>query len=187
MTKPGSGGGSPGAPGDFVYAKFQRFSTDPSIAKLPTNQRAWNYFLQQMDKAFFGESDGWVPTFTGFSADPSNPFCWYQRHGQVVMIEFHFGTGTSNAAAFGIENLPEVITPYTTQTVLVRGLVDAGSTLTTGSAEIRPDGTIEFYSPDHPETDLGSQFTNSGDKGFATDLLVEPMSIMYFLRNPNKA
>lgn len=186
-TKPGSGEGSTGKPSDFKYATAERLTSDPDIARMPTTQREWSTFIQQLNKAFANESDGWTPTFQGFSVDPSTPFCWYQRYGQVVMIEFHFGTGTSNDTTFQITNVPEAIRPYTSQTVLCRGLVDDGSQITVGSAEVTPAGLIRFFTKDHAVSDVDGLWTDLTAKGFDTNLINEPLSIMYMLRDPNKA
>lgn len=185
---PGSGTGA-GAPSDYTFDKYTRLSQNPQLNRMPTNQLEWKHFIQELEKYSRNECNGFVPTFTGFSSDPSNPFIWYQRFGQVVQVEFAFGTGTSNATTFTITNLPEAITPFTDTTVLCRGLVDNGSALTAGSVEFRANGTIEFFTLDHYNSSLGGGgWTASAAKGFNTSV-AHPTDIpvvQYLLREPNK-
>lgn len=185
--KPGSGGA--GAPADFVYAKYERATQNPQMGRMPTNEFEWIHFIQELEKYTRNECDGFVPTFTGFSSDPSTPFIWWQRFGQIVQVEFVFGTGTSDATTFTITNLPTEITPFTDTTVLCRGLVDNGSALTAGSVEFKADGTVEFFTLDHYNSSLGGGgWTASGNKGFNTSV-AHPTDIpvvQYLLREPNK-
>jgi hypothetical protein len=190
MTKPGSGAGSAGAPADFQYENYERLSQNPQMNRMPTTDQEWVMFIHELNKMVRNESDGFIPTFTGFSSDPSNPFVWWHRFGQIVQLEFVFGTGTSNTNTFIITNLPTEITPYTDTTVLCRGLVDNGSAVGgAGSAEIKANGTIEFYDLDHYNSSLGGGgWTNSGSKGFNTNV-AHPTDIpvvLYMLRKPNK-
>jgi hypothetical protein len=48
-----------------------------------------------------GASSSWTPTFTGFSADPTNLACRYWKIGKMVILNVRMGSaGTSNSTAF---------------------------------------------------------------------------------------
>ena len=183
MTKISPGVPTTGAPGDFAYEKFSRISENPQIANMPTNQREWNVFVQELEKMVRNESNAFIPTFSGFSVDPTDPFVWYQRYGQVVFMQFHFTTGTSNGASFAITNLPESITPNTTQFITpFYGLINNSSEII-GSVRVNSDNTITFSSD--PLQD--SNFATINDKGLnTTPNMDDSLSITYFLREPNK-
>ena len=174
-----------GAPSDFEYDKFSRVSKNPQMAKMPTNQREWNAFIQELEKMVRNESNGFIPTFVGFqlAADPIDPFVWYQRYGQVVFMQFHFTTGVSDSVSFYIDNLPESITPKTTQLITpFYGLINNAAEVV-GSVRVKTNNTVVF-SPD-PLQD--SNWVTSGEKGLNTSpLLDDSLSITYFLREPDK-
>jgi hypothetical protein len=98
-----------GEPDEFTSLKGQRITRHPQMARMPKTQQQWDKFLYELNKVIRNEVNGFEPVLTGFSADPSDPFCWYQRYGQVVYLEFAFGLGTSDSINFIITNLPEAI------------------------------------------------------------------------------
>jgi hypothetical protein len=167
-TKPGAPqGGSGGAPSDFSYGKYERTSQNPQISRMPTTQQEWNRFIYELEKIVRNETNGFTPTFTGFSSDPSTPFVWWHRYGQIVFMQFHFTTGTSNSGTFRIDNLPEEITPSTTQFITpFYGLINNGAEV----VGLQDSG-----------------FVTIGDKGLnTTPTMDDSLSITYFLREPNK-
>jgi hypothetical protein len=172
-----------GAPGDFAYDKFSRITENPQIATMPTNQREWGVFVRELEKMVRNESSAFVPTFQGFSSDPTDPFVWYQRYGQVVFMQFHFTTGTSNGTSFFIDNLPESITPSTTQLITpIYGLINNGSEVI-GSIRVKTNNTVVFSS----DPLQSSNWATIGDKGLnTTPTMNDNLSITYFLREPNK-
>ena len=183
MTKISPGRDNTGAPNDFEYDKFIRASENPQMSNMPTNQREWGIFIQELEKMVRNESSGFIPTFTGFSSDPTTPFVWYQRFGQVVFMQFHFTTGTSDAVGFTISNLPESITPASTQLITPMYGVINNAAEVIGSVRVKTDGTISFSSDSLQE----SNFVTSGAKGLqATPNLDDNLSITYMLRKPNK-
>ena len=180
------GGPPPDAPAAFSYLKDERLLTNGNITRMPTTQREWNTFIQELDKWLKNKTDGFgiggsnTAQWTGFSSDPSDSTGWYQRFGQVVHLEFDgVDTGTSNATSFTITGIPAEIRPRDDITVYMAGLIDAGADITTGSlAKVGSDGVVTFYS-----NTSGGGWTGSGAKGF--DTLVN-YSIIYMLRNPPK-
>jgi hypothetical protein len=179
-SKPGAPqSGTGGVPSDFEYLNDERLPTNPAITRMPTNQREWDAFVRELDKRIKNISDGFVPTFTGFSSDPSNPFVWYHRYGQLVMLEWHFTTGTSNSTSWTITNLPEIITPKYNVDAIVSGMIDNGSNVThPGAMTVGANGVITFWSTEHHNL-----FTASGNKGFAN---ADRYTTTYWLRHPSK-
>lgn len=173
--------GTGGVPSDFEYLTDERLPTNPGITRMPTNQREWSAFVRELDKRIKNISDGFAPTFSGFSSDPSNPFIWYHRYGQLVMMEFHIGLGTSNNSIFYVNNLPEIITPKYDVHVPYYNSVNNGTQATgPANAEIKANGTIRFW----PDT-TGSGWTSSGNKGISASA-GDKMAMTYWLRNPSK-
>ena len=170
-------------PSTFIYQTDERLVTNSNITRMPTNQRQWNSFVQELNKWIKVENGTFNPTFTGFSSDPGTvggegPSCWWNRFGQIVHIEFVFSTGTSDATDFTITNLPSSITPKVSQTFTISGATDASVAITTpGAVKIGSDSVITFYSSGHLDT-----WTNTGSKGFVAG----GRNILYSLRNPGQ-
>jgi hypothetical protein len=173
-----------GEPSTFTEVKSQKMSRNPQIARMPTTQEEWNRFVHELGKIVRNEVAGFEPVFTGFSTDPSDPFCWYQRYGQIVYLEFAFGSGTSNSANFTITGIPEAITPSAQQRCLVNGLMESGGVaqILGSSALVSTSGTITFY----PLANTNGAWTDNSDKGFIMPS-GQYASILYMLRNPDKA
>lgn len=181
MTKPGPPPNN--QPSAYEDLTDNRLLNNGAITRMPTNQREWNRFIQELNKWIKNEVGNFDPTFTGFSADPSSASCWWHRYGQIVHLEFVFGTGTSNSTGFNITNLPSIITPRDDTTYLVGGLEDNGAAVTDGTVKIKSDSTIEFY---NNPAGLAA-WTASGDKGFDTGAGgAEFNSVIYSLRSPEK-
>jgi hypothetical protein len=150
---------------------------------MPTTQREWNTFIQELNKWIKNETGSFdvggsaTAQFTGFSSDPSGASVWWHRYGQIVYLEFHFTTGTSNATGFTITGIPEIIRPRDTQRCLIWDTVNAGNQADVTPLDVKPDGTIAFYSafPDNA-------WTSSGGKGLGR----VGNGIMYSLRQPGK-
>ena len=184
MTKPG--GLPPGAPTDFEYEYDQRLVTNGNITRMPTSQREWNGFIQELNKWTKNQTDGFTPVFTGFAVDPGvgyggdGPLVLWQRYGQMVMLEFLFCTGTSDETYFTITNLPAIITPKRSSMCVLTGMSDNSTSLTDPQAvKVGTDGVLAFYA-----TAFEGQWTNSNGKGWTTG--IEPKSIIYSLRHPSK-
>ena len=176
-------GFKPGPPPDnepsaFEFLTDNRLLHNPNITRMPTTQREWNTFIQELNKWVKNETGSFDPTFTGFSSGPTAASVWWHRYGQLVYLQFEFTTGTSDATGFTITNLPDNITPRDTQRCLIWELVDGSSTISNvQTVDVKSDGTIAFYSaiPDNA-------WTASGGKGIAR----KGNSIMYSLRQPGK-
>jgi hypothetical protein len=173
-----------GEPTDFTEVRAERLTRSPQITRKPETQREWDQFIQEMNKLIRNEVSGFEPVLTGFSADPSDVYCWYHRFGQMVYMEFAFGLGTSSSTSFTITNLPTAITPNVQQRCLVNGIMeDSGTPQLFGSqALVGADGTIKLY----PLANTNDLWTGSGDKGFSMPT-GQYASILYTLRNPDKA
>jgi len=173
-----------GEPTTFTAVKTEKIARNPQIARMPTTQSEWSRFVHEIGKMVRNEVDGFEPVLTGFSTDPSDPFCWYQRYGQMVYLEFAFGSGTSDSTTFTITGVPESITPYIQQRCTVNGIMeDSGSDQSFGSsALVDSNGTITFY----PGANTNGVWTGSGAKGFSMPSS-QYASILYLLRNPDKA
>jgi hypothetical protein len=172
-----------GEPSSFTARKAGRIVNNPQIARIPTTQEQWSQYLNEINKAFHNEIGGFEPVLTGFSSDPSDPFCQYQRYGQMVYLEFVFGLGTSDSVNFTITNLPKAITPNVNQRCLVNGIMqDGGVAQSLGSAAVVDSGgTITFRKAMATNDD----WTASGNKGFDMPSS-EYAGIWYVLRNPDK-
>jgi len=177
-----------GEPTEFTEVRAERLTRSPQITRMPENQREWNQFIQELNKLIRNEVSGFEPVLTGFSSDPSDPYCWYHRFGQFVYMEFAFTDGTSNSTAFSITNLPTAITPNVQQRCLINGIMEddtggiGGDLLLGSSALVGADGTIKFY----PAANTNGTWTASNTKGFSMPS-GQFASILYTLRNPDKA
>lgn len=178
------GTASAGEPTEFTKKRAQKITNHPVMARKPETQEQWNMFLQELNKTFRNEINGFEPVLTGFSANPTSPFCWYQRYGQLVYLEFAFGLGTSDSINFTITNLPDVIVPHANVRCLVNGLMqDNSSDLGLGSsAFVSSGGSITFY----PLANTNGSWTASNNKGFSMPS-DHYANITYFLRHPDKA
>ena len=174
--KPGPG--PPNEPASFEFLTDNRLLHNPNITRMPTTQKEWNTFIQELNKWVKNETGTFDPTFGGFSSDPSSASCWWHRFGQMVQMEFVFTTGTSNATSFTITNLPEIITPRDDTTVSISGMQDNGTLITIPQAvAFKADGSIRFDS-----NAANGTWTNTGNKGFSDN----DMSVIYILRQPGK-
>ena len=174
------GGPIANTPTSFEYLKSSFLQNNANITKRPENQQDWTTFIQELAKWIKNETGVFLPTFNGFSTDPSTPSCVYHRYGQIVMLEFVFTTGTSDQAFFTITNLPDVITPKVNVIQPISGLVDNNVNLVNAQVEIGSDGVIAFYTDGHE-----TGWTNSSTKGFSSSVTSEK-SVIYLLRNPDK-
>lgn len=175
---------SGGEPTSFVTARAGKITSNPQIARKPETQEQWNRFVYELNKLVRNEVSGFEPVLTGFSTDPTSPFCWYHRYGQIVYLEFVFGLGTSNSTTFTLTNLPTALTPNVPQRCLVNGIMQDNSVdkLLGSSALIGANGTIIFY----PAANTNGTWTATNNKGFNMPS-GQYASIMYMLRNPDKA
>jgi len=185
-------GFKPGPPPDnepsaFEFLTDNRLLHNPNITRMPTTQREWNTFIQELSKWIKNETGNFdisstdTAKFTGFSTDPTSANIWYQRYGQMVHMEFHFELGTSDATGFTITGIPETIRPRDNTDIVCRGLVDSGSLLDSANPAIvtvGSNGTLSFFS-----TGEHGAWTGSSSKGFITS---GRYSIIYSLRQPGK-
>jgi hypothetical protein len=108
-----------------------------------------------------------TPTWTGFSVAPTGAIS-YTIIGSLVTLEFGaLCTGTSNATAMTITNLPAQLRPLTTTDPIgvPCWLVDNGAVALGGFRHKIPAGTLEFFKGAAPPSATG--FTNPGTKGFS--------------------
>lgn len=113
-------------------------------------------------------SGSFTPTWTGFSAPPTCDI-FYQRIGALCILQLDAldTTGTSNATAMTITNLPSVLRPQSSPNarqpcVVIDNGADAVGAF--GFSGV-PASTIVFSKGTAPPNPSG--FTNSGTKGFA--------------------
>ena len=179
----------PNEPSAFEFLQDNRLIHNPNITRMPTNQQEWGTFIQELSKLVKNETGSFdvggsaTAQFTGFSTDPATANIWYHRFGQMVHMEFHFTTGTSDTQNFTITGIPEVIRPRDTTLVLVGAMRDNGADLTaTSSVAVGSDGTLTFYKTFNAAT---NSWTASNAKGFNVQ---DPpnVSIIYSLRQPGK-
>ncbi len=177
VLKPGASVAN--TPADFKYLKNSRLLDNPNIQKLPSTEQEWNTFLFELQRWIKNETGIFAPTFTGFSADPGTPVVEWARFGQIVVLEFNFTTGTSNATGFTITNLPSAITPKYECYTLVGDMQDNGVALTEPSiVKVGTDSVLTFYAG----VTVGDTWTGASTKGFNT----AGNSIIYHLRDPDK-
>lgn len=112
-------------------------------------------------------SGSFVPTWTGFSADPSCTI-FYTKIGGLIVLTFGAvnTTGTSNATGMTIGNLPSIIRPQTDSNPrFTCVLTDNGAQAVGAFGFGATPGTIVFSKGTAPPNSAG--FTNVGSKGFA--------------------
>ena len=173
-------------PGAYERLVDQRLTSNSNLTKMPTNQREWNSFIQELNKwiksetGFFDVGGSADAQFTGFSSDPTSAGVWWMRYGQFVHMEFNFTTGTSNTTGFTITGVPENLTPRDNLTVPCEGLIDNNTLLTagTGTCRVNANSTLDFRT-----TPQGGTWTALLGKGFD---LAGRYGIIYPLRQPGK-
>ena len=144
--------------------RFNVLRDNPATQRMPTTQREWSDFIQELDHVInYGKSGSFTPTFSGFSVDPTDPIVYWNKVGPIVTMSFtNTLPGTSNSVVFTITNLPEQLRPSSWQHCIMAGLVDNG-TESWGVADVLDSATITF---NYEET--SASWTNSGSKGFAS-------------------
>lgn len=98
-----------------------------------------------MPQGFLPVSGSWLPTFTGFAVAPSANVIQYSVVSNRVEVQMYFQTGTSNSAAFTINNMPALLKPARQQAVHIVGMVDNGATINTGTLVVDTAGIMNFY------------------------------------------
>ena len=170
-----------------VTEKNSRLKQNTAITKMPTSQREWNAFIQELDKWQRDEEGVFVPTFSGFSVDPQNSAtgvvdCKYHVSGKTVSLNLDFGIeGTSDQTYFRITNLPDNLKPALAQQGIVGLGIDNGTELTIPilwRVYLKTSGSttdIDFFPLASAAGGIGN-WTASGGKGFSGDV-----DIMYSL------
>ena len=183
MTKPGPPGNN--APANYDDLTDGRLTNNSNITRMPTTQREWSTFVRELNKWIKNETGNFdvggsaTAQFTGFSVDPADANIWWHRYGQMVHMQFHFTTGTSDTAAFTITGVPEIIRPRDNSVVLCHDLIDSGAAVShVGVVQVGSNGVLTFY----PNAYTGG-WTSSGLKGFSISGF---SSIIYSLRSPEK-
>ena len=108
-----------------------------------------------------------VPTWTGFSVVP-NCNVFYTKIGSLITLTFDATgtTGTSNATAMTITNLPTILRPQTdTNPRAVCMVTDNGAQAAGAFSFGATPGQMIFYKGTAPPSAAG--FTAAGSKGFA--------------------
>lgn len=131
------------------------------FALLNSNGTAWTAAWTNIARNT--EKDSFVPTFTGFSADPGSPTVNWARSGNLVTLYFGFNTGTSDASGFTIDNVPAAIRPDVDQIIPIGGLIDNDTTEGWGNVIVTSAGTLDFCFQDSDP----ASWTTSGAKGFS--------------------
>lgn len=112
-----------------------------------------------------------TPTWGGFSVNPTGTVT-YRRNGNVGMLTFVVGTGTSNSTQFTMGGIPAIVQPgFLNQVVSCVGLVDNGTTLAAIGVAKMQGAQISFYKS---AASLGGtgDWTAAAAKGFGTNCLV---------------
>lgn len=103
--------------------------------------------------------------YTGFSSAPGATSIPYSRSGTIASITLPSSSvGTSNATTFTMTGLPSIIQPARTQGVVLTGMEDNSTALTSSSVAIIAGSTITFFK------DAVNSWTGSGNKGFASPI-----------------
>jgi hypothetical protein len=173
-------------PSNFAPLRDGRLLNNSNLTRMPTTQREWNTFIQELNKWIKSETGVFDvglsadAQFTGFSTDPANAAVWYMRYGQFVHMEFYFQTGTSDSISFAITGIPETLRPRDDVTVACAGLWNNGASLAAGEGTcvVQSTGVLSFNATPH-----GGAWTASSTKGFATS---GRFGIIYPLRQPGK-
>ena len=108
-----------------------------------------------------------VPTWTGFSVDPTGNV-FYTKIGGLIVLTFDATgtTGTSNATGMSITNLPAILRPQTDSNPRAVCMVTDNGAQAAGAFSFgATPGTMIFYKGTAPPSSTG--FTNAGSKGFA--------------------
>lgn len=103
-------------------------------------------------------------SWTGFSAAPSTTIT-YRANQNMVSLTMPISGGTSNSAFFVLNGLPAFLRPSITQNIPCVGLVDNGTNLAGGAAQVSPSGTVSFFK----DGSFGN-WTATGAKGFSVNL-----------------
>lgn len=105
-----------------------------------------------------GQWQTWTPTFTGFSADPTNVNARYSVNGKMCTVICEMTAGTSNATSFTLT------LPFTAGTVRVFAPVQVqnNGTIQTGAGRVFT--TIGSNVLTVNLTLAGGNFTSSGTK-----------------------
>lgn len=106
-----------------------------------------------------GKYQTWTPTFTGFSADPTNVVAQYSVNGNMCHVSLTMTAGTSNATTFTI-TLP--FNASITTNTLTQLVTDNATNQTAAGACVVNSGSnvISIY-----KTMALGAFTASGGKG----------------------
>ena len=168
-------------PGGAVIARDTFLTDNAGITRMPTDQRAWDAFIIELNKHFRHEEGSFIATFNGFSADPDgptgDPVVNWVVFGPMVNIRLGLTVkGTSNDTVFEVTNLPDRLKPDTAQIVWFFGGHDnTADTAEPISCLISNSNTLKFgLGADNP---AGGGWTNPGTKGLTNANL----SIMYSL------
>lgn len=113
-------------------------------------------------------SGSWVPTWTGFSVNPTGSIFYQKIGGMVIAILDALGTtGTSNNTAMTITNVPAALRPASSGRPVQPCMVVDNGADAVGAFGFSgtPGSTIIFYKGTAPPSAAG--FTAAGTKGFA--------------------
>ena len=132
------------------------------IQRLPTSQREWNYFIQNLDIALRGQTATFTADWTGFSTAQSSTVT-YLRKGTVVTIQLPQFGATSDATTLesGATDVPAEIRPLSGK--MGAFITRDNGTFISGTIDVSAAGQIRFGATNL--IGLGC-FTSSGDKGF---------------------
>jgi hypothetical protein len=104
----------------------------------------------------------WVPTPTGFSANPTNVIARYTLVGKMCTCYFFATSGTSNATTFTL-TLPFAAANTQVQTYAIGSVVNNGGSSTAGTCRtIVNSNVLNIYNGA-----VGTAFTNTGGKNTA--------------------
>jgi len=147
-----------------MVIRNQRNLDNPRIQRMPTNQRDWTHYQNEIHRILAGS---FTPTFVGFSSDPSSPTVFWSIDGSIITLRLAFTTGTSDTTTFQITNLPNFLSVPQAQIVLIGGFTDNSiNTAEFGSAIIGTTDSGQLTFGLGGDNINGGGFTASGTKGF---------------------
>ncbi len=121
-----------------------------------------NFYLLS-SSGFTYSSGSFVPTWTGFSVAPTGTIFWTKIGDVVTLAPSTSCTGTSNATAMTITNLPTNLRGSTSSTVRAACVITDNGAEAAGAISYESAGVLSFWKGSAPPSKTG--FTNSGTKG----------------------
>jgi len=146
---------------------YTRIRANPGLQRMPTNQREWSLYQNELYK---NQTGSFTPTFAGFDgAVTSGDVFWTIHAGTFATIKFPSFSGTSNAANMDITNWPVFLCSWIIQSVPMGGFKDNDSVATEFGWALVPQHPDNGGS-DTPKIQFGLGADNIAAGGFTTSL-----------------